>query len=119
MLGSVFFNNSLILGPTNTRGISCKSKVFEDFLRIPPYSMRHEIGESLVQWFHAETGTFHLGCKEYAVLPLDWIAILGIKFGGYLIPTDDMSFSVASELLGIPLLLTSDTRGYFGRTTSP
>lgn len=81
--------------------------------------MRHEIGESLVQWFHAETGTFHLGCKEYAVLPLDWIAILGIKFGGYLIPTDDMSFSVASELLGIPLLLTSDTRGYFGPTTSP
>lgn len=81
--------------------------------------MRHEIRESLVQWFHAETGTFHLGCKEYAVLPLDWIAILGIKFGGYLIPTDDMSFSVASELLGIPLLLTSDTRGYFGRTTSP
>ena len=72
--------------------------------------MRHEIGEALVQWFHAETSTFHLNFGEYAILPLDWMVILGIRFGGYPIPTDDMSFMLAYKLLGIPLPLTMDTR---------
>ena len=44
---------------------------FEDFLRIPVYSMRHTIAETLVQRFHVENGTFHLSCRVYAVLPLD------------------------------------------------
>ena len=81
--------------------------------------MRHRIGEALVWWFHADTGTFHLSYREYAILPLDWTAILGIKFGGYLIPIDDISFDMACELLGIPLPLTINTKGYFGPTVSP
>ena len=40
-----------------------------------------------------QDGTFHLSCGEYAILSLDWTAILGIKFGIYLISTDDMSLS--------------------------
>ena len=43
---------------------------FKDFLRIPPYTIRQGIGEALVWWFHAKTGTFHLSCGEYAILPL-------------------------------------------------
>ena len=64
-------------------------------------------------------GTFHLSCGEYAILPLDWIAILGIRFGGFPIPTDEISFEMASELLGILLPLTMDMRGYCRPTASP
>ena len=81
--------------------------------------MRRKIGKALVQRFHAETSTFHLSCREYVILSLDWTAILGIRFGGYLILTDDMSFKMACELLGIPLPLTIDTKGYFRPITSP
>lgn len=41
-----------------------------NFLRTPSYSIRHAVSKTLVQWFHAETGTFHLSYGEYAVLPL-------------------------------------------------
>ena len=75
---------------------------FEDFLRSPSYTMRHGIREALVRRFHVEMGIFHLSYREYAVLPLDWTAILGIRFGRYSILTDDMSFEMACELLGIP-----------------
>ena len=92
---------------------------FEDFLRIPPYTMRHKIGEALVRQFHAKIDTFHLSYREYANLPLDWTAILGIRFGGYLISTDAMSFEMACELLGIPFPLIEGTRTYFGPTMSP
>ena len=44
---------------------------FEVFLRIPSYSIRHAILKTLVQQFHVETGTFHLCCGEYVVLPID------------------------------------------------
>ena len=81
--------------------------------------MRHGIKEALVLRFHAKTGTFHLSYGEYAILPFDWMAILGIRFGAYLIPTDDMSFKMACELLGIPFPLTEDTKAYFRPTTSP
>jgi len=86
---------------------------FEDFLRIPLYTMMHKIGEALVQQFHVETSTFHLSSGEYAILPLDWMAILGIRFSGCPIPIDDMTFEMACELLDIPLPLTTNTRGYF------
>ena len=56
---------------------------FEKFLRIPPYSMRCMIPETLVQRFHTETATFHLSCGEYVVLPLDWTAILRLRFSGH------------------------------------
>lgn len=80
---------------------------FEDFLVDSPLTMRHRIG------------TFHLSCGEYAVLPLDWIAILGIKFGGHQIPTEEMSFDIACDLLGIPLPLTVKMMGYFGPIALP
>lgn len=69
--------------------------------------------------FHVEMSTVHLSCGEYMILPLDWMAILGIKFGGLLIPTDEMSFEMASELFGIPLSLTMDIRGYFEPSAAP
>ena len=69
--------------------------------------------------FHVETVSFHLSCREYAVLPFDWMAILGIKFGGHPIPTKETTSEIASELLGIPLPLTVEMRGYFGPTASP
>ena len=81
--------------------------------------MRHGIGEALVWRFHVKIGTFHLSSREYTILPFDWTAILGIRFGGYLISTDDMSFEMACKLLGILLLLTTDTNGHFGPTTLP
>ena len=71
-----------------------------------------------MQQFHAKTGTFHLSCREYAILPFDWTTILGIRFGRYSISTDDMCFEMANELLGIPLPLTMDIRGYFRPTAS-
>ena len=69
--------------------------------------------------FHAEIGTFHLSCGEYAILPLDWTAILGIRFDNHPILTEKMSFDMACELLDIPLTLTVEMRGYFGPTALP
>lgn len=43
----------------------------------------------------------------------------GIRFGSFPILTNEMSFKVDSKLLGIPLLLAMDTKGYFGPTASP
>ena len=88
-------------------------------MQIPLHTMKHGIGEALVRLFHAKTGTFHLSCGENAILPLDWTAILGIRFGGLSILTYEMSFEMASKLLGIPLPLIADMRGYFGPTASP
>ena len=72
-----------------------------------------------MQWIHTKKSTFHLSCGEYVVLPLDWMAILGIRFGRHLISTDDISFEMACKLLGIPFPLITDTRGYFGHTVLP
>ena len=81
--------------------------------------MRHRIGEALVWQFHTKIVTFHLSCREYAVLLLDWTAILGIRFNGHQISIEEMSFDMAYNLLGIPLPLTTETRGYFKPTASP
>ena len=79
---------------------------FEELLRILSYTMRHAIQETLVQRFHAETGTFHLSCGEYAVLPLDWTAILGLRIGWYSVSIKFVDFDIASELLGLCYPLT-------------
>ena len=81
--------------------------------------MRHGIGKAFVRRFHAETGAFYLSCGEYVILPLNWTTILGIRFGGHSILTNEMSFDMACELLGIPLPLTVETRGYFEPTILP
>lgn len=75
-------------------------------MRIPLYSIRHVIVETLVHWFHVEIGTFHLSCREYAILPFDWTAILGLRFSRYLVLTEFVDFDVVSELLGICYPLT-------------
>jgi len=72
-----------------------------------------------VQWFHAEIGTFHLSCGEYVVIPLDWTAILGLRFGEEPVLTKFVSFAMASKLLGNLYLLAKTTRGYFGPTKEP
>ena len=95
------FSTCLLYPSTNVRYHSFLiEQGFEDFLCILSYSMRHEIAEDLVQRFLAEMGTFHLSYGEYVVLPLDWIANFGLRFGGEPIPTKFMSFAMASELLG-------------------
>ena len=81
--------------------------------------MRHMIVETLVQWFHVEIGTFHLSCGEYAVLPLEWTTILGLRFGGYPVPTEFVDFDVVSKLLCINYPLTQVTRRYFTPTDEP
>ena len=57
-----------------------------------------------------------MSCGEYAVLALNWMAILGLRFGGYLVPTKFVDFDVTSELLGIRYPFTRATRKYFGPT---
>lgn len=88
-------------------------------MRIPLYTMRHRIREALVWWFHYETGTFHLSYGEYTILPLDWTTIMGIRFSGYPILTNDMSFEIACELWSILLPLIEDTKAYFGPIALP
>ena len=87
VLGPFSSGCCLLLGPIRSSLPFLREQGFEDFLRIPPFTMRHEIGETLVRRFHVETSTFHLSCEEYALLPLNWTAILGIRFGGLPIST--------------------------------
>ena len=63
--------------------------------------MWHAILKVLVQQFHVETSTFHLSCGEYAVFLLDWMAILGLRFEGYLVLLDPVDFATVSTLMGI------------------
>lgn len=55
-----------------------------------------------------------MSCKEYAVLHLDWMAILVLRFGGYLVPIEFVDFDVVSEHLGICYSLSQVIRWYFG-----
>ena len=73
----------------------------------------------MVQRFHAETDTFHLSCGEYADLPFDWTAILGLRFGGYPVPFDLVDFVTTSKLLGICYFLTLEKQQYFWPTDEP
>lgn len=72
--------------------------------------MRNGLVEALVQWFHAEIGTFHLSYRDHVVFPLDWIAILGLRFGREPVPTEFVSFVDECELLGIAYPLTRTTK---------
>ena len=44
---------------------------------------------------------------------------MGLRFSGYLVPTNFVDFDVASELLGIRYPLTLMRRQYFGPTDDP
>uniref|UniRef100_A0A2N9FWI5 Aminotransferase-like plant mobile domain-containing protein n=1 Tax=Fagus sylvatica TaxID=28930 RepID=A0A2N9FWI5_FAGSY len=52
------------------------------------------------RFFH-HTGTFHLSTCEMAVLPVDWSAILGIRFGGRAPPSEPIDGFEAMEILGL------------------
>ena len=52
------------------------------------------------RFFH-HTGTFHLSNCEIGVLPLDWSAILGIRFEGKVPPSERISGREALAILGL------------------
>ena len=52
------------------------------------------------RFFH-HAGTFHFSTCEMGVLPVDWSAILGIRFGGRIPPSEPISDFEALEILGI------------------
>lgn len=81
--------------------------------------MRHVLAKALVQRLHVEMNTFHLSRGEYAVLPLDWTTILGLRFGGEQVLTKLVRFAVMSEFLVILCPFTWTTRVYFGPTDKP
>lgn len=56
---------------------------------------------------------------EYIVLPLDYTAILGLRFGGYPVSTEFVDFDIASELLSIHYPFTQVMRQYFGPIEEP
>lgn len=92
---------------------------FEAFLSIPPHSVRHGLTEALVQQFHEEIGAFHLSCEEYAMLPLDWTVILGLRFRGEPVSIEFVSVSKVCELLGIEYPLTVESSRFFGPIEEP
>jgi hypothetical protein len=54
-----------------------------------------------VERFFHHTGTFHLSTCEMGVLPVDWSAVLGIRFGGRVPPSEPISGPEALDILGI------------------
>uniref|UniRef100_A0A2N9IH05 Aminotransferase-like plant mobile domain-containing protein n=1 Tax=Fagus sylvatica TaxID=28930 RepID=A0A2N9IH05_FAGSY len=54
-----------------------------------------------IERFFHHTGTFHLSTCEMAVLPVDWSAILGIRFGGRAPPSEPIDGFEAMEILGL------------------
>jgi hypothetical protein len=74
---------------------------FGPFLGIPYVSVYHpSVGCFVERVFH-HTGTFHLSTCEMAVLPVDWSAILGIRFGGRAPPGEPIDGFEAREILGL------------------
>uniref|UniRef100_A0A2N9HKL5 Aminotransferase-like plant mobile domain-containing protein n=1 Tax=Fagus sylvatica TaxID=28930 RepID=A0A2N9HKL5_FAGSY len=74
---------------------------FGPFLSIRYVHVRHPLVRCWVERFFHHTGTIHLSTCEVGVLPVDWSAILGIRFGGRIPPSDPVSDFEAMEILGI------------------
>jgi hypothetical protein len=74
---------------------------FSPFLGIPYVSVYHPSVGCFVERFFHHTGTFHLSTCEMAVLPVDWSAILGIRFGGRAPPSEPISGDEALAILGL------------------
>ena len=74
---------------------------FGPFLSIRYVHVLHPLVRCWVERFFHHTGTIHLSTYEMGVLPVDWSAILGIRFGGRIPPSDPMSDFEALEILGI------------------
>jgi hypothetical protein len=74
---------------------------FGPFLNIRYVHVWHPLVRCWVERFFHHTGTFHLSTCEIGVLPVDWSAILGIRFGGRIPPSEPISDFEALEILGI------------------
>jgi hypothetical protein len=74
---------------------------FGPFLSIPYVSVYHPAVWCFIERFFHHTGTFHLSTCEMAVLPVDWSAILGIRFGGRAPPSEPIDGFEAIEILGL------------------
>uniref|UniRef100_A0A2N9HX37 Aminotransferase-like plant mobile domain-containing protein n=1 Tax=Fagus sylvatica TaxID=28930 RepID=A0A2N9HX37_FAGSY len=74
---------------------------FGPFLGIPYVSVYHPAVWCFIERFFHHTGTFHLSTCEMAVLPVDWSAILGIRFGGRAPPSEPVDGLEAREILGL------------------
>uniref|UniRef100_A0A2N9FWW5 Aminotransferase-like plant mobile domain-containing protein n=1 Tax=Fagus sylvatica TaxID=28930 RepID=A0A2N9FWW5_FAGSY len=74
---------------------------FGPFLSIPYVYVSHPLVRCWVERFFHHTGTFHLSTCEMGVLPVDWSAILGIRFGGRAPPSELVSSPEALDILGI------------------
>jgi hypothetical protein len=74
---------------------------FGPFLSIPYVSVYHPAVWCFIERFFHHTGTFHLSTCEMAVLPIDWSAILGIRFGGRAPPSEPIDGLEAREILGL------------------
>uniref|UniRef100_A0A2N9H339 Aminotransferase-like plant mobile domain-containing protein n=1 Tax=Fagus sylvatica TaxID=28930 RepID=A0A2N9H339_FAGSY len=68
---------------------------------IPYVSVYHPAVWCFIERFFHHTGTFHLSTCEMAVLPVDWSAILGIRFGGRAPPSEPIDGFEAMEILGL------------------
>jgi hypothetical protein len=74
---------------------------FGPFLSIPYVSVYHPAVWCFIERFFHHTGTFHLSTCEMVVLPVDWSAILGIRFGGRAPPSEPIDGFEAMEILGL------------------
>ena len=74
---------------------------FGPFLSIRYVRVWHTLVRCWVERFFHHTGTFHLSTCEMGVLPVDWSAILGIRFGGRVPPSEPVDGFEALEILGI------------------
>ena len=74
---------------------------FGPFLSILYVHVWHPLVRCWVERFFHHTGTFHLSTCEMGVLPVDWSAILGIRFGSRIPPSELVSDFEALEILGI------------------
>uniref|UniRef100_A0A2N9F0B9 Aminotransferase-like plant mobile domain-containing protein n=1 Tax=Fagus sylvatica TaxID=28930 RepID=A0A2N9F0B9_FAGSY len=74
---------------------------FGPFLNIRYVHVWHPLVRCWVERFFHHTGTFHLSTCEMGVLPVDWSAILSIRFGGRIPPSEPIADFEALEILGI------------------
>uniref|UniRef100_A0A2N9IMC4 Aminotransferase-like plant mobile domain-containing protein n=1 Tax=Fagus sylvatica TaxID=28930 RepID=A0A2N9IMC4_FAGSY len=74
---------------------------FGPFLSIRYVHVWHPLVRCWVERFFHHTGTIHLSTCEMGVLLVDWNAILGVRFGGRIPPSDPVSDFEALEILGI------------------
>uniref|UniRef100_A0A2N9HYF8 Aminotransferase-like plant mobile domain-containing protein n=1 Tax=Fagus sylvatica TaxID=28930 RepID=A0A2N9HYF8_FAGSY len=74
---------------------------FHHFLSIPSMSLNHHILRAWYERYFHHTGTFHMRTCKMGMLPLDWSAILGIRFGGRIHPREYISCEEVMVMMGI------------------